>query len=521
MYALMMSRGGPTDEQKEQIRAEWSSRFDGPLPEKLDSLITTEKRSAAESKKYIEQKLRNGEPISEQDLVGLDFNTWQQYKGKLDAQKTNILDSDEAKTNIKALAEQLRFNLGAQEIGAPTDPTLGLAANRAKQQYISLVTGLTSSGMDPSAAHEQARKTVMDDIQRGKTSAKGPGQPYTAGVGLYKLESFGGRMGYVEFLNGGKSSQAMMATERQLNGIKASLAGGGKAVLWSRKLVNDQDLALIERLREDPSGPIPASVEYLARMTGLSTWDVMDQQMKFLKQPPLTKPPSVLYADQDPEFQRLLKSRPSARRVARAFAGKPWSPEKVPNGWGRQIEKAAAANGLDPAMLAGLIRQESNWNPRAVSRTGYKGLGQFGKAAMIDTGLKDPFDPIASIDAAAKYLGMQMKAFKGDPVLALRAYNQGAGDTQRFPGGASQEAKEYPGLVLGHARTYGYGQTGAGYASPDLINPRISRAVSRTFDGGQPGLDLYFENKQFPAVLPGRVKEVGYQGRGRGASGQG
>jgi murein DD-endopeptidase MepM/ murein hydrolase activator NlpD len=41
------------------------------------------------------------------------------------------------------------------------------------------------------------------------------------------------------------------------------------------------------------------------------------------------------------------------------------------------------------------------------------------------------------------------------------------------------------------------------------FRPQVS---SVTFDTGQPGIDVFFENKQFPAVLRGRVKEVGFQG---------
>jgi murein DD-endopeptidase MepM/ murein hydrolase activator NlpD len=37
------------------------------------------------------------------------------------------------------------------------------------------------------------------------------------------------------------------------------------------------------------------------------------------------------------------------------------------------------------------------------------------------------------------------------------------------------------------------------------FRPQVS---SITYDTNQPGIDVFFENKQFPAVLPGRVKEV-------------
>jgi hypothetical protein len=43
-----------------------------------------------------------------------------------------------------------------------------------------------------------------------------------------------------------------------------------------------------------------------------------------------------------------------------------------------------------------------------------------------------------------------------------------------------------------------------------------------SFDKGQPGIDVYFASKRFPAVLDGTVTRVGYEGNGgRGASGRG
>jgi murein DD-endopeptidase MepM/ murein hydrolase activator NlpD len=41
------------------------------------------------------------------------------------------------------------------------------------------------------------------------------------------------------------------------------------------------------------------------------------------------------------------------------------------------------------------------------------------------------------------------------------------------------------------------------------FSPQVS---SVTFDTGQPGIDIFFEDKQFPAVLPGIVKDVSFQG---------
>jgi len=60
---------------------------------------------------------------------------------------------------------------------------------------------------------------------------------------------------------------------------------------------------------------------------------------------------------------------------------------------------------------------------------------------------------------------------------------------------------------------------GAGSASSGALP--FKRSVSTSFDQGQPGIDLYWEDKNFRSVLPGRVKDIGTQGGGRGASGKG
>jgi len=80
-----------------------------------------------------------------------------------------------------------------------------------------------------------------------------------------------------------------------------------------------------------------------------------------------------------------------------------------------------------------LINQESTWNPLAVSPAGAMGLGQFMPETWADWGDgKDPFDPEASLDAAARYLRWirQWLTSQGVPNgwdYVLASYNAGIG----------------------------------------------------------------------------------------------
>ena len=99
-----------------------------------------------------------------------------------------------------------------------------------------------------------------------------------------------------------------------------------------------------------------------------------------------------------------------------------------------EITAAAKANGLDPALLAGLIKQESNFNPTAGSPAGARGLAQLMPATAAGLGVTDVLDPVQSINGGAKYLAQQLKTFGGDVAKALAAYNAGPGAVQRFGG---------------------------------------------------------------------------------------
>jgi len=115
-----------------------------------------------------------------------------------------------------------------------------------------------------------------------------------------------------------------------------------------------------------------------------------------------------------------------------------------------QIELAARKHGIDPALLAGLVKAESNFNPNAKSGVGAKGLTQLMDATAKGLGVTNSFDPQQALDGGAKFLGGLLKQFKGDERLALAAYNAGPGAVQKFGGiPPYEETQRYVPKVLG------------------------------------------------------------------------
>jgi len=99
-------------------------------------------------------------------------------------------------------------------------------------------------------------------------------------------------------------------------------------------------------------------------------------------------------------------------------------------------EKTAIKYGIPTKIFLALIKQESGWNHRAVSRAGAIGLTQvmpFNIVAMgydIESFKNSPAD---QLEAGAKYLSMQYKTF-GRWDLALAAYNAGPGAVMKHGG---------------------------------------------------------------------------------------
>jgi hypothetical protein len=115
----------------------------------------------------------------------------------------------------------------------------------------------------------------------------------------------------------------------------------------------------------------------------------------------------------------------------------------------RVIEKYAQQYGVDRDLVWAVIRQESGFNPQAVSPKGAMGLMQLmpGTAAML--GVSDAFDVEQNIAGGIKYLESCLNQFNQDVGLALAAYNAGPNNVVLYQGCPPfAETRQYVASVL-------------------------------------------------------------------------
>ncbi len=100
----------------------------------------------------------------------------------------------------------------------------------------------------------------------------------------------------------------------------------------------------------------------------------------------------------------------------------------------RMISIEAKRFGVDASLVSALIRIESNYEPRAVSRKGARGLMQLMPATARRLSVAHPFDPVANVRGGVRYLKELLDRFDHRPELVLAAYNAGENAVETFGG---------------------------------------------------------------------------------------
>ena len=107
------------------------------------------------------------------------------------------------------------------------------------------------------------------------------------------------------------------------------------------------------------------------------------------------------------------------------------------------ITDSASSHGVDPYLVAAVIRSESGWDANAASSQGAQGLMQLmpqTAADMVDKGLVDGsryssdnlLDPETNIEFGCAYLSYLLSYFNGATEKAIAAYNAGLGNVDSW-----------------------------------------------------------------------------------------
>jgi hypothetical protein len=174
-------------------------------------------------------------------------------------------------------------------------------------------------------------------------------------------------------------------------------------------------------------------------------------------------------APSDPRYQRMA-----------GFSGSQAGWLRLPQGdtspYLREIAEVANRYGVPERLVTAVIRAESGFNPRAVSRKGARGLMQLMPATASGLGVRNSFDPYQNIDGGVRHLRGLLDRFPGNLSLAIAAYNAGEKAVLAYRGiPPYPETQDYVVKVLSY-----YGASDAG-SSPQVVYRTVSSDGTITY----------------------------------------
>jgi len=364
-------------------------------------------------------------------------------------------DAPEFKAHMSQIEKDVKRAAGIQGL-EPGGPGVELAVSQAQAKFQTDMMGAIQSGtMSASQAANNAYGLFKQELESSKDNPDG--------TYYYDVKNDGGFVNVIP--KGGTRDW-----KEQLSNVNQALRTQGSAALDTEGLIPAMTIDDAIKNINSPNYQYPPIATYISNQLGgaVSPWEVLNRQAIKRGYGELPVNPRLQQITQGmrPEFVRMLHYKPSYSSVSRAYASTgSFDPTRVPKGYGNVILEAASANGIDPAILAGLIEVESNFNPKARSGAGAVGIAQImpGYHPTVD-----PTQPIESIHYAAKYL-RQLTDQLGDPMEAIYAYNGGPGGIRK-----SAENRAYQPKVLRAAAKYGHNPTGNPWTNPALLNPRLA-----------------------------------------------
>jgi Transglycosylase SLT domain/Domain of unknown function (DUF4124) len=160
-------------------------------------------------------------------------------------------------------------------------------------------------------------------------------------------------------------------------------------------------------------------------------------------------------APTDPRYRRMGITSGTAAGWLRLPPG----PQGDDTQYVKEINEAAERYGVPVKLVSAVIRAESGFNPRAVSRSGAQGLMQLMPATASILGVRNSFDPRENIDGGVRHLRGLIDRYPHSLPLAIAAYNAGERAVNQYGGiPPYPETQDYVTKVL---QFYGTVQGGA------------------------------------------------------------
>jgi Transglycosylase SLT domain/Domain of unknown function (DUF4124) len=135
-------------------------------------------------------------------------------------------------------------------------------------------------------------------------------------------------------------------------------------------------------------------------------------------------------APTDPRYRRMGITSGTAAGWLRL----PPSPQGETALYGKEINEAAGRYGVPVKLVSAVIRAESGFNPRAVSRSGAQGLMQLMPTTASILGVRNSFDPRENIDGGVRHLRGLIDRYPHSLPLAIAAYNAGERAVNQYGG---------------------------------------------------------------------------------------
>jgi soluble lytic murein transglycosylase-like protein len=147
-------------------------------------------------------------------------------------------------------------------------------------------------------------------------------------------------------------------------------------------------------------------------------------------------------------FTNLPRPGKKWKRIMRTGPGKAAAPrgrrvDQVPPSdrsaerylrYDQHIREASALYHIPESLVRAVIRVESDFDPRVVSRAGAQGLMQLMPAVSRGMGVTDVFDPRQNIFGGTRFLRILANAFAGDLVLTISGYHAGPVAVRKYGG---------------------------------------------------------------------------------------